>query len=333
MSLLSFLSWIFGRPAPASPIPPAPADTLGAATLPGAGIPASAIGIAPGSRTLRLGAQGSDVSWLQQRLGAIKVDGQFGPQTHGAVLAWQMENKLLGDGIVGPRTWQALGVWSTAPTVFTLPTEPASLVATMVEAGLRAAPNTFEPAAWAAVLAPAMVAGDITNPARIAPFLANIHNETGGMRRLEEVLSYSAERIVEVWPSRFDTVQAARPYARNPRALANKVYGGRMGNVGPDDGWIYRGRGPIQTTGRNNYVALGKAIQIDVPVLVGEGSPLITRPGCASSAVVFWTAMGANAMADRGDTRAIRIKANGGTEGLANVLAIEGMIRQALPHA
>ena len=47
MSLLSFLSWIFGGPAPASLIPPAPADTLGAATLPAAGIPVSAIGDAP----------------------------------------------------------------------------------------------------------------------------------------------------------------------------------------------------------------------------------------------------------------------------------------------
>ncbi|WP_160119619.1 peptidoglycan-binding protein [Rhodovarius lipocyclicus] len=286
--------------------------------------------VAAGTRVLRIGARGEDVRWVQQRIVGVVVDGVYGPQTAGAVLAWQLEHGLLGDGIVGPRTWRALGSAATAPEVSAPPARASADLVAMVERGLRAAPNTFEPAAWAAVLAPEMQKGSITTPARISAFLANIHNETGGLRQLEELLSYSAEGIVRTWPSRFATVAEAAPYARNPRALANKVYGGRMGNTGPDDGWIYRGRGPMQTTGRANYLALSRTIAVPIEDLVGPESPLITRPGCASSAVVFWTAMGANAMADRGDVRGIRIKANGGTIGLSHVLEVDAGIRAAL---
>jgi hypothetical protein len=71
--------------------------------------------------------------------------------------------------------------------------------------------------------------------------------------------------MMQIWPSRFPTMASAQPYAGNPRALANKVYNGRMGNaVGSDDGWNFRGRGGSQTTGREGYERVRKATGIDV---------------------------------------------------------------------
>ena len=69
-----------------------------------------------------------------------------------------------------------------------------------------------------------------------------------------ENMSYSAARIREVWPSRFPTVAAAKPYERQPVKLANKVYNGRNGNrEDGNDGWDFRGGGLDQLTGRANY--------------------------------------------------------------------------------
>lgn len=94
-------------------------------------------------------------------------------------------------------------------------------------------------------------AGLLDKPNRLQFFLAQLGHESSGLTVDEENLDYSAARLMAVWPSRFPTLAAAQPYAHNPRALANKVYGGRLGNIGPDDGWKYRGRGYIQLTGRD----------------------------------------------------------------------------------
>lgn len=96
--------------------------------------------------------------------------------------------------------------------------------------------------------------------AHLAAILAEAHHETGGQfQPVSENLNYSAKRLTEVWPSRFPTLAAAAPYANNPQKLANKVYGGRLGNVDPSDGWLFRGRGLAQITGRENYARFGIA--------------------------------------------------------------------------
>lgn len=89
----------------------------------------------------------------------------------------------------------------------------------------------------------------------LAYMLATAFHETGGkMQPLRENLNYtSAAQIKKTWPTRFPTLKSAQPFVRNPRALANKVYGGRMGNTGPDDGWTYRGDGLPQLTGKENF--------------------------------------------------------------------------------
>jgi putative chitinase len=81
-------------------------------------------------------------------------------------------------------------------------------------------------------------------------FIATLLEESGGFKSYSENLSYSAERMRQVWPSRFRTINDAVPYAHNPQKLANYVYGGRLGNNQPSDGWVFRGSGPIQLTGR-----------------------------------------------------------------------------------
>jgi putative chitinase len=104
----------------------------------------------------------------------------------------------------------------------------------------------------------------INTPLRLAAFLATICHETGGLTIVRENMNYTASRIRAVWPSRPEAAQ----YARNPKALANSVYGGRMGNerdgTADDDGYRYRGGGLIQLTGRSSYERAGKAIGVNL---------------------------------------------------------------------
>ncbi|PZP40838.1 MAG: glycohydrolase [Pseudopedobacter saltans] len=96
-------------------------------------------------------------------------------------------------------------------------------------------------------------------------FLATIIHESGAFRIKSENMNYTtAERIKEVWPSRFnltgkDGKLNANNYIRNPKLLANTVYNGRMGNrTGTDDGFNFRGSGFIQLTGRESFTAYAK---------------------------------------------------------------------------
>lgn len=147
-------------------------------------------------------------------------------------------------------------------------------------------PSCPDPKGWAMAFGDGCERFGIVERDDIARLLANVGHESSDLTRLEENLSYSAERIVQVWQSRFTTVPQARPYARNPEDLANKVYSGRMGNVRSGDGWLYRGRGPVQLTGRANYEACADA----------TGLPCDTVPEClldkeagALSACWYWS--------------------------------------------
>lgn len=89
----------------------------------------------------------------------------------------------------------------------------------------------------------------ITN---LPAFVANTVHESNQYRTLSENLNYSADRLIQVWPHRFSN-QNAMDYAHNPQKLANMVYGKRLGNVQPNDGYNFRGSGVIQLTGRENH--------------------------------------------------------------------------------
>lgn len=184
-------------------------------------------------------------------------------------------------------------------------------------------------ALFAAPLAAAMRRWKIDTPVRQAAFLAQISHESGRLLRLEENLNYSAERLIAVWPSRFRTLEAAQPFARNPEALANNVYGNRMGNTLPGDGWRYRGRGLKQLTGKNNYAAYSLAADNEA---LTKPDILLQPHFAADSAGWFWHANSCNPLADRRDWQGLTRRINGGTVGLADrIAATERALRALIP--
>lgn len=99
----------------------------------------------------------------------------------------------------------------------------------------------------------------------LAYSFATAYHEVGAnLAPTTENLNYSAKRMMEVWPTRFKTLEAAAPYANNPEKLANNVYGGRLGNNKTGDGWLYRGRGYPQITGKSGYEKFAKLLGVDL---------------------------------------------------------------------
>lgn len=96
-------------------------------------------------------------------------------------------------------------------------------------------------------------------------FLAQLIHESGSFRSRAENLNYTRpELLMKTWPTRFRTREEALPFVRNPKALANKVYNGRMGNrLGTDDGWNYRGSGFKQATGFSMFQTLKKGMKFE----------------------------------------------------------------------
>ena len=165
---------------------------------------------------------------------------------------------------------------------------------------------------WAAVIIPAMHLHDISKPLRQVHFLAQFGHETGGFKRLVENLNYSAEGLLATWPSRFNKSTAAQ-MARKPELIANHVYGGRLGNTQPGDGWKYRGRGGFQLTGRENYRKAGQAIGLP---LEAEPERVESMEVAALTATWYWVDRGLNSLADADDLIAITRRINGGLHGI-----------------
>ena len=171
---------------------------------------------------------------------------------------------------------------------------------------------------WYSALAQLLPDYDINTPQRVAAFVAQCSHESGGFRVLKENLNYKAPTLRKIFPKYFPTDALAAQYAamsNKQEAIANKVYGGRMGN-GPEetgDGFRYCGRGLIQLTGKNNYEEF--AMSIETPV---EAIPeyLATFEGAAQSACWFWEKNNLNKWADTGDIKELTRRINGGYIGL-----------------
>jgi len=171
-------------------------------------------------------------------------------------------------------------------------------------------PRCKNPEDWAEPLAIHMARAGIESDHDMAMVLAHMGHESMDLTRLEESLYYStAERLMAVWPSRFKTKGYAESFARNPTDLANLVYGTRLGNREPGDGWKFRGRGPFQLTGRYNYERCAEETGLDI---VSNPDLLCDDPVAgATSAVWFWTSF-----VDGRDMKTTTKQINGGYHGL-----------------
>lgn len=152
----------------------------------------------------------------------------------------------------------------------------------------------------------------IDTPNEMASFLAQFGHETMGFTKFEENLNYSASRLMAVWPSRFPDANSAAAYAHNPEALANKVYGGRMWNNLPGDGWTYRGRGP-QLTGKQNYCRASVMVNTN---LIGRPELMLDPDIGSRVACAGWKALKLDWHDDDADAQAETRIINGGLIGL-----------------
>ena len=186
---------------------------------------------------------------------------------------------------------------------------PALLLRIMPQAGRQA--DLFAPH-----LADAMQRYNIVGPVRQAHFLSQIAVESEQLQYLIENLSYSAQRLMVVWPKRFPTLTSTIGYVKNPQALGNKVYANRMGNgdEASGDGYRYRGRGLGMLTGKANYEKRGMALGFN---LVANPGLLETPRLAVQSFADFWAANGLNRISDEGSVEAVTRVVNGGTHGLA----------------
>lgn len=156
---------------------------------------------------------------------------------------------------------------------------------------------------------------DINTVPRMAAFLAQTAHESGGYKAIKENLNYRAETLMKVWPRYFPNMEIANQYAHKQEAIANRAYGGRMGN-GPEasgDGFKYCGRGLIQLTGKDNYTSFAESIETpveEIPEFLG------TFEGAVQSACWFWENNNLNQFADSGDMLTLTKRINGGTLGL-----------------
>jgi putative chitinase len=188
-----------------------------------------------------------------------------------------------------------------------------------------------DPAKWLDAVGATCVEFKIDTPQRIAGFLAQTSHESGGYTMLSENLNYKAATLAACWPNRFAVLGAdkkpikengklvptavANSIAGKPELIANLVYSSRMGN-GPaesGEGWLYRGRGLKQLTGKFNYEKCGAALGID---LVANPDLLLEPIYAARSAGWFWKSNNLSDFADVGDIKGMTKKINGGYIGL-----------------
>jgi len=188
------------------------------------------------------------------------------------------------------------------------------------------------PEKWLDAVAQTCAEFEINTPKRIAAFLAQTSHESGGYTMLTENLNYRATTLAACWPNRFAELgpdkkpkrndkgaliptKVAEAIAGKPELIANMVYSSRMGN-GPaesGEGWLYRGRGLKQLTGKFNYTKCSEGLGLD---LVNNPDLLLEPLPAARSAGWFWKTNGLSAFADVEDMRGMTKKINGGLIGL-----------------
>lgn len=145
----------------------------------------------------------------------------------------------------------------------------------------------------------------------VPEFLGQMVVESKNFTAVAENMGYSAKRMAEVWPGRYATPATAKLAARDrqpnakanalavagPQAIANDVYGGRMGNTGPNDGWLFRGQGYKQLTGKDNVRRYSLDTYGDDRV-VRDPSMLQRLPDAVNSGGWYWKVNGIDRYGD-----------------------------------
>lgn len=163
---------------------------------------------------------------------------------------------------------------------------------------------------------------DIRTPNQQAAFIGQCSHESNNFRVIEENLNYRAATLLKLFPRTPKrawgfTPEEAAAYEKQPRKIANRIYGNRMGNRDEksDDGWRFRGSGYLQLTGHDNFYHFSKAIGED---LVMKPDLVRTPKYAALSAGWFWSTHGCNQLADAQNWIGLTRKINGGVIGLAD---------------
>lgn len=154
---------------------------------------------------------------------------------------------------------------------------------------------------------------NITDTKEAAMFLAQTTHESNNYKRLEESFKYTPQRLYDVFKKRVGSLENAKQLClQGAEAIANFVYGGRLGNA-EDEGYKYRGRGIIQLTGKNNYKKYGKKINAD---LVNNPDLAKKTNNAIEIALLFWQERGCSLLARQGDVKGVTKLINGGYNGL-----------------
>ena len=184
-------------------------------------------------------------------------------------------------------------------------------------------PGNKDVDAWYEALVAVMPKYDINTARRAAHFISQCAHESNNFRSLEENLNYSEKALNAVFGRYFGTggtKRNAAEYARNPEKIANYVYMDefrkyKMGNVNAGDGWLFRGRGLKQLTGRENYTRFAATVDMTAE----QAAEYVATPkGAVESACWFWDTNKLNTIADTDDVTRMTKKINGGNIGLAD---------------
>jgi peptidoglycan L-alanyl-D-glutamate endopeptidase CwlK len=249
-------------------------------------------------RVLKLGSSGEDVRILQAKLAQRgfppgSVDGNFGPGTQAALIAFQRSESLLPDGVFGSRTAAALGFDSLPEMPSAIPGVTVEVVCQMFPVTPRRNIETHLPNVLEALLAP-----KLDDRRMVLMALATVRAESEGFLPISEAVSS------------FNTSPGGRLF---------DLYDNRrdLGNQGPPDGERFRGRGFIQLTGRANYLEHGHRI--------GLGDRLVEEPDRANEPQIAAALLASflkrkegaikRALLE-GDLRGARRLVNGGSHGL-----------------
>lgn len=160
----------------------------------------------------------------------------------------------------------------------------------------------------------------INTPERVAGFLAQTCHESQDYNVLEENLHYSASGLRKTFHRYFGSIATAGKYAKKPKMIANLVYSNRMGNgnVASGDGYKFRGRGPIQITGKYNYINCSKYLFNDSRLVEKPDLILLDKEICIMSACWYWSIKNINRSCDKKDILTMTKLINGGTNGIAD---------------